>query len=189
MTPEIVYNLARLKSIKGTATFSKDKVYRYLLTRKWGQTGRAVNFVMCNPSVADATTLDRTVSKCLYWSILWGFHMLLVTNVFSVCSTNPQAIYDIDDPIGPENNDYISLAMEWAKNSNGMVICAFGNHATYLSRNLTVQLEAANIGVPLYCLELNKEDIPKHPLYIKKEIVPKIWKYACVPASINVLQE
>ena len=49
------------KSI-GTAIFSLDHKYRYVLTRKWSNNGICL-FIMLNPSTADAYKFDPTVSR------------------------------------------------------------------------------------------------------------------------------
>jgi hypothetical protein len=190
MTPSQAYNIARLKSIPGTAAFSADQKYRYLLTRSWGSNDRAINFLMCNPSVADAKILDRTVAKCLYWAILWGYDTLLITNVFAYRSTNPRNLALVEDPIGiPTNHTYISEAMEWATNSGGLVVCGWGNHGA--SQDLTMRSLAAKLSINLWCMALNHNQVPKHPLYISKAATPRTFDLACryEESDSDVLEE
>ena len=45
------------------AHFSPDRVYRYWLEIRWAN-GRAINFLMLNPSTADEKKNDPTVERC-----------------------------------------------------------------------------------------------------------------------------
>ncbi|MCA9851707.1 MAG: DUF1643 domain-containing protein, partial [Dehalococcoidia bacterium] len=53
--------------MKRSASFSRDRRYRYELGRRWGL-GPAVTWVMLNPSTADATVDDPTIRRCIDFS-------------------------------------------------------------------------------------------------------------------------
>ena len=67
---------------RASATFSDDRArrYRYLLTRTWDASLPVVNFVMLNPSTADAFVLDPTNRRCVGFARDWGFDGLVVTD-------------------------------------------------------------------------------------------------------------
>lgn len=47
------------------AYFDKNKIYRYLLTRKWGNSGQKITWIMLNPSTTDDTIDDPTIRRCI----------------------------------------------------------------------------------------------------------------------------
>ena len=62
---------------------------------------------MLNPSTADEHVLDPTVKKCVKWAKQWGFGALDVCNIFAWRSTDPKLLYNLKDPVGPENDHWI----------------------------------------------------------------------------------
>lgn len=84
------------------ADISACGAYRYRLDRLGALLGRgAVNFVMLNPSTADAEQDDPTIRRCLGYAFRWGFARLIVTNLYALRSTDPRALWEHPDPIGP----------------------------------------------------------------------------------------
>lgn len=175
MTPEIIYNLNYALTVPGTALFSPDGKYRYVLTREWNKQGsKTINFLMMNPSTADANILDPTVKKCVKWSVLWGYDKLIITNLFAYRSTDVKQIYKVLDPIGPDNNYHIEQTFKMCH--NGLVVAAYGNNGKHLNRNLEAEALAAIAGVDLYCLRTTKLDLPEHPLYLPSNLEPALWR-------------
>ncbi len=175
MSPDIIYNLNYALTVPGEAVISSDGRYRYTLTREWNKRGsKTINWLMCNPSIADANILDPTIKKCIKWSVLWGFDRLIVTNVFAYRSTDVKQIYKIDDPVGPDNDFYLEQTFGMCK--DGLVVVAFGNNGNHLSRNLVVETLATIAGADLYCLRTTKYDLPEHPLYIPLNTELKLWR-------------
>jgi len=156
---------------KSSAQFSPCKLYRYTLERWWSPfaVGKYVNFVMLNPSTADATRLDPTVNRCVGFAQRWGYGGLIVTNIFALRSTDPKRLKKVDDPIGPDNDEAIVTAASRA----ALVICAWGNwgrlptHGPYLSRSREVIERLSDI--ELFCLGQTKAGFPKHPLYVRAD--------------------
>jgi hypothetical protein len=128
-----------------------------------------VNFVMLNPSTADAEHDDPTVRKCISFARRWGFEKLIVTNLFALRSSTPERLYSHDSPIGPENNHYlVSIAR-----LSDSVICAWGNHGALNGRHAFVRklLEPK----VLKCIHQNTAGQPAHPLYLSLAFEPKKW--------------
>lgn len=72
--------------MRSHAVLSEDGVYRYRLTREWGENLDAckrVCFVMLNPSTADASKDDPTIRKCIGFATRLGFDALEVVNLFA----------------------------------------------------------------------------------------------------------
>lgn len=159
-----------------SATFSDDMLYRYLLTRTWEKKGSVVTFLMLNPSTADAEKFDPTVKRCFDFAHAWGCGQMIVCNIFAFRSTNPRNLYMVDDPVGKDND----TAIKWAAGFSDMVIAAWGVHGTYLERDKKVisLITESPLEQPLYCLGITKDGHPKHPLYLKSDLKPIIFKEA-----------
>lgn len=151
---------------RATATFSSDRRYRYLLTRRWStdrvESPRFVNFVMLNPSTADAFALDPTNRRCVGFARDWGFDGLLTTNVFAWRSTDPRGLRDATDPVGPDNDTFLVDAARRAD----LVVAAWGVHAALDGRGAAVRHLLAGVGIRPHVLRLTRDGHPGHPLYL-----------------------
>lgn len=126
------------------ATFSPDRVYRYRLWRSWGDRERRVVFVMLNPSTADETEPDPTITKCIGFAKRWGFEALDVVNLFAYVSPYPKSLRDVADPVGPENDEMLRHVLAEA----GRIVLAWGTHAPVRSliADRLLQLHALGLG-------------------------------------------
>jgi hypothetical protein len=151
------------------ALFSPCGTWRYTLERGW-DSGPACLFVMLNPSTADFQNDDPTVAKCQRYARRWGYGELLVANLFALRATDPRALYDHTDPVGPENDDWIQrLAADAA-----LIVCAWGVHGAYRDRGLIVA-RALAAQHPLHTLAVTKDGHPGHPLYLPESRSPIPW--------------
>ena len=146
------------------ANISKDKIYRYTLSRTWDSTKPTVLFIELNPSIADENIDDPTITRCINFAKDWGYGTLLMANLFAFRSTYPKDIYLIDDPIGKDNDHYI---LECVKQSD-LIIACWGNNGTYMDREKIIKELVPN----LYCLQKNKNGTPHHPLRLPRDINP-----------------
>lgn len=147
------------------AILSEDRKYRYILSRIWDETKPTVLFIGLNPSTADENEDDPTIRRCINFAKNWGFGGLLMANLFAFRSTNPQALYSAQDPIGSENNYYIKKYAE----KSALIIACWGNHGRFNNRSQQVY----DLIDSLNCLDTNKSGEPKHPLYIRSDAKPK----------------
>ena len=154
---------------KNAAVFSPDARYRYTLRRQWDDAQPYCLFVMLNPSTADATQDDPTIRRCIGFAKNWGFGGLLVGNIFALRSTDPAALYHVDDPVGPENDYYLRMLRDEATLS----VAAWGVHGAFGGRSKEV---ANQWGKALHCLGLTKDGHPRHPLYMPGKSVPLKWR-------------
>ena len=156
---------------KSSADFSPCKLYRYSLERWWSPfaQGRAACFCMLNPSTADQEKSDPTVARCIGFAQSWGFDGLIVTNIFAYRSTDPAGLTQIEDPIGPDNNEYIQKIAKQA----AIVVCAWGIHGALMDRGRQVIEMLTASEVELYCLGVTKAGQPRHPLYVKGSTKPE----------------
>lgn len=155
------------------ALIDGTKKYRYMLMRQWGDNrNNFVNFVMLNPSTADAKKDDRTIESCIRLTRNWGFDGFYVTNLFALRATHPKVLKDSDDPVGIDNDKFINKYARSCK----LVVLAWGNHGSLHNRNQIV-LEKLNKIITPYCLNKTKLGHPSHPLYTKRNTKPiKYWR-------------
>ena len=146
------------------AIISKDKIYRYKLSRTWDSTKPTILFIGLNPSIANENVDDPTITRCINFAKDWGYGTLLMANLFAFRSTYPKDIYLIDDPIGKDNDHYI---LECVKQSD-LIIACWGNNGTYMNREKVITELVPN----LYCLQKNKNGTPHHPLRLPRNIDP-----------------
>jgi hypothetical protein len=149
--------------------FSDDGRYRYFLSRPFARKGRTICWIMLNPSTADAEKNDPTVRRCLGFSkeLRWDgrriYSSMYVLNLFALRSTDPKALREVDDPIGPDNDAWI---LRTASRSD-LVVCAWGSHGAHLRRGVNVIGMLRERQVKLHCLGTTKAGYPKHPLYLR----------------------
>ena len=156
-------SLAEFDTRESGATFSPDRKYRYKLWRAWNSDRRLL-FIMLNPSIADEERDDATQRRCRRFAKDWGFGGYTVGNLFALVSTDPKGLKTEPEPIGPENDDYLT-AMHKA---HSLTVVAWGTHGTLGGRDRKVLQELLKSG-PVFCLGLNKDGTPKHPLYVRAD--------------------
>lgn len=159
-----------------TATISPCGQYRYTLSRETGllypETGSAL-FIMLNPSTADASLDDPTIRRCIGFAKTWGCPGLTVANLYALRSTNPNHLWQHDDPVGPDNDHWLrNLASEFED-----VVCAWGANAKPGRVQDVVEI-LTYAGARLWCLGATKSGAPKHPLYIKSDQALVEWPAA-----------
>jgi hypothetical protein len=154
-----------------TATISPDGLYRYDLTRSWGWDGfssRRAAFLMLNPSKADATRPDPTMTRCVNYARSWGYGGMVIVNLFAFRSTDPDELRKAADPIGPDNDRYIA---HWAVESD-LLVCAWGAHPFAVERASDVLRLLSSLVAKPHCLCLTKDGHPGHPLMLRSGLQP-----------------
>lgn len=151
------------------ALISPDGLYRYTLERRWGE-GDFVNFVMLNPSTADASLDDPTIRRCIGFARGWSYGGLVVTNLFALRATDPKALYAHRCPEGPDND----ATLAEVAGRSGLIVCAWGAHGPRVVfghvRGVLDLLRES--GKPLHCLGTTKAGQPLHPLYLRADLKP-----------------
>jgi len=146
--------------------------YRYMLSRVWGGNAnpRLAVFVMLNPSTADAIQDDPTIRKCVGFARRWGLDGIRVVNLFAWRATKPSALALAADPVGPDNDKWISVCT-----SNGFdaIVAAWGRHGGIWPDR--VREVCHLIGRPLRALALTSEGHPSHPLMLPYGGCPQPW--------------
>lgn len=150
------------------ATISGCGKYRYDLWRRWDDGLKAVNFVMLNPSVADASIDDPTVRRCVDFAKRWGYGSIVVTNLFAYRATDPFELYHCEDPIGPLNDEFLDRSAADA----GLVVAAWGALGVMNGRFPVVLRRLREAGIVPHCLKRNNGGSPGHPLYLPANSFP-----------------
>lgn len=156
-----------------SATFSACGRYRYRLGRDFDKkvSTRGVAFLMLNPSTASATTDDPTIRRCIGFAQSWGYGWLVVGNVYALRSTDPRVLWNVDDPVGPENDRHLGEICREAE----LVVCAWGAHAKP-DRVAQVRAVIESAGQVPHALRLTAAGAPGHPLYLPGDLKPFAWQ-------------
>ena len=155
-----------------TAVLSECGTYRYRLERAWSDDPRDV-WLMLNPSTADATLDDPTIRRCVGFSRRWGAGGIVVANLYALRATDPAELERHPDPVGPANDAHIADVVQHAWRDGARIVCAWGAHPFAASRALDVA-EGLRDMLPV-CLGTTRSGAPRHPLYVRADVVPVRW--------------
>ena len=159
-----------------SARLSDCGQYRYELIREWSISGSAPNaakegqvvFCLLNPSTADAVEDDPTIRRCVSFAQQWGYSRLVVVNLFAFRATDSGELSKCPNPLGEHNDGYILKNAEEA----ALFVAGWGTKGVMLNRHNTVLDMLRPNGVVVHSLGENGDDTPKHPLYLRKNIIP-----------------
>ena len=140
-----------------TATFSKDRAYRYTLSREWQSTMPRAVFICLNPSVASEYEDDPTVRKCIGFAKRWGCGSLTIVNLFALVETDPAKMKRHPNPIGDENDAHIQSVAR----SAAFVIAAWGGDGSHMNRAADV---CRMLNGQVKCLGRTRDGFPRHPV-------------------------
>lgn len=170
----------------GTAVVSPCGTYRYHLRRECrtpldGSTGKAMVFVMLNPSTADATQDDPTVRRCRGFAEREGCASFEIVNLYAYRTPSPKALFDAMaagvDVHGGHNRRYLIAAIRQAD----VLVAAWGAHARPADVAEFVGLvESERAGgyyglLPVWCLGLTRAGQPRHPLMLRADSPLEPW--------------
>lgn len=163
------------------AIFSDDLKKRFKLWRIWSRDPLRplINFIMLNPSSADATLDDPTIRRCVGFAERWGLGGIVVTNLYPHRSPYPDELFarvraevgmqrrdgppDYGPPFSDENDRFI---LEAAKECDHVCL-AWGAITKAQRRAMAVVNMLADRRIDLRCLGLTTGGSPRHPLYLE----------------------
>lgn len=140
------------------AIFSDDRKYRYLLWRIWNIYRPLRNLIGLNPSTANEFKNDPTITRDMVRADRDGFGGIVRTNMYGYCSAYPDVLLGDGDFVGTENDDYIRYGISISKQT----VCGWGSFPPVVKR----APEVLKMIPEPYCLGINADGQPKHPLYI-----------------------
>ena len=156
-----------------SATISDCGTYRYALVRVWDQSKPKVMFVMLNPSTADAHKDDPTIRRCVGFAKSWGYGGIIVCNLFPLRATDPKELLKHMKPHGIVNR----ITIYDLQKQVDKIICAWGNEPILKKlpehKSVIDTLDKSK----LYFIDLSKNQVPKHPLYLKSDLIPTQYIY------------
>jgi hypothetical protein len=120
---------------------------------------------MLNPSTADEFHDDPTLKRCGERAKIMGFGGFTILNAFAFRATNPDDMKAQLDPVGPENNQFISEALRDIQGGSGSIYLGWGNHGSHLGRDEELRKMIKSFDVKAMCLKKTNSDQPVHPLY------------------------
>jgi len=139
------------------AIFSEDRKYRYALWRVWSLNRKPLMVIGLNPSTANGISDDPTISRLMARAYA-DFGALLMANLYAYVSTDPQVLLWNDNTIGELTDYYLSEMVNLSERQ----LCGWGSFKPVTKRCSQVM---AMLREP-YCLGVNQDGQPKHPLYI-----------------------
>ena len=158
---------------KGEAVFSADLLYRYYLSRPFDAQALRPNlcqFIMLNPSTADADVDDPTVTRCVSYARLWGHTGVIITNLFALRATDPRELHRADDPVGDSNAEFVLHAATHPDVTR--VVCAWGTHGARTNAGDSMRSRLRERGVMPCALRITRDGQPAHPLYLPRDLEP-----------------
>jgi hypothetical protein len=142
------------------AIFSEDRKYRYVLIRRWDKNLPMIAFVGLNPSTADETQSDNTITKVKKVAKNNGYGGFYMLNLFGIIDSNPDIILTHPDPIGKQNvylTQYIFMSKD--------VCFCWGVFKQARQR----AEEMVKLFPEALCFKHTKDGHPWHPLYCKDD--------------------
>ena len=143
------------------AIFSDDRKYRYALWRVWSVVRPLLLLIGLNPSVANELKDDPTITRGMVRADRTGYGGLLMANLYGYVSTDPKALLVNDNSVGELTDYYLKQMIALSSRQ----LCGWGSFLPVAKRAPEV---LAMLKEP-YCLGVNADGQPKHPLYVSYE--------------------
>jgi hypothetical protein len=146
------------------AEFSPCRKYRYALWRIWNKKLPLIMFIGLNPSTADESNDDATITRVISLAKNWGYGGVYMMNCFAYISTKPK------DLITNNDNSMNDITLIEIGEKCTDVIFAWGNF------KVVKQFGRDEMMIKLFpeakALVINKNGSPRHPLYVPGNTTP-----------------
>lgn len=144
------------------ALFSPCRRYRYLLRRRWDNRPPCL-YIGINPSHADEARDDMLTQRFPRWEDRWGFGEHRAVNLFAAVASRPDVMMAMDEPVGPDNDKWLTAQALETNAMNGIILIGWGNGGGHLDRDVAVLALLREAGADLYCLGRTNSGAPIHP--------------------------
>lgn len=155
------------------AGISEDGVYRYWLTRRWGE-GPRICFCQLNPSWADGMKEDPTLNRNISFGKAWGFGEAIIVNLYAFRTEDPKELIAAQkrgvNVVGPEN--WFHLVYAFASSSQIIACWGAAPWAQQRARDVLHEFRDKNF----YCIRRTKSGAPEHPLYLPGHLTPSLYQ-------------
>ena len=182
------FSRLHLNSWQAEAKLSSCGAYRWLLHRpiqssdQISKQRRVLLFVGLNPSRADGRRDDPTLRRLQGFAHQWGYHHLVVLNLFARISPSPSLLCRCAEPIGAENDLILhSWFQQWAQQPKWDLWLGWGVGGGLRQRDAEVLKMLNDVsdrrGVlsPPFVTGLTKAGYPRHPLYLPSDVQRVDW--------------
>ena len=146
------------RSIPKGGIFSHDRKYRYVLWRIWNLRRPILLQIGLNPSKANEMIDDPTITRGIVRADNENFGGFLMANLYAYVSTQPEVLLKNGDYIGEYTDYYLKQMIEISEKQ----LCGWGSFKPVKHR---ASIVLSMIKDP-YCLGVNADGQPKHPLYV-----------------------
>lgn len=153
--------------------FSPCRTWRYTLERQVSLCEGTLLVMGVNPSTADEKKNDPTIRKDIGFAERWGFGQLLKGNLFGFRSTDIRGLTGAEDAVGPENDYWLQKMV----NQADLIVVAWGATGKLPPRLRNRWRDFVLLAAPrnLYCLGVNADGSPLHPLYAPYDSERRLW--------------
>ena len=150
------------------AIFSEDRKYRYALWRVWNINKPILVQIGLNPSKADEIRSDPTITRGIARADKAGFGGFIMGNLDAYVSTDPKALLNNGYAVGEFTDYYLKEMVKLSERQ----LCGWGSFKGMAERASAVYKMLPNP----YCLGVNADGQPKHPLYVSYNTPMKLYK-------------
>lgn len=147
-------------------SLEETPIYRYALWRIWNDALPCLVVIMLNPSTADHSENDPTITILLGRARTEGYGGILVVNLFAWRSSEPSDMKSSNEPIGPYNDTILDIVLDIETDG---LLCAWGPHGEHKDRYKEVICKLKMAQKKPLVIEMTQKGHPGHPLYKKLE--------------------
>jgi hypothetical protein len=139
------------------AVFSSCRKYRYVLWRVWDKHKPMAVFIGLNPSTANETTNDPTITHIAKIVKSWNYGGFYMLNLFAIISPDPEVLTLRSIDLQGDNEKWMELVTQ----RSSKIIFAWGafKEAKARAKIITERFPDAEV------LGFNNDGSPWHPLF------------------------